>query len=129
MPSADAWLSDNEIEYTASPKSLDTLQDYLSARPVPVEILRRYGLLAYWKDRHQYTPRVAKFPLSILSAPASSVDAERAFSGGRLAVNHLQHSVGDLTFEARMAVGSWYGTPLLPSVDTATAIISGGSTD
>ncbi|KAG2092393.1 hypothetical protein BD769DRAFT_1521692, partial [Suillus cothurnatus] len=31
--------------------------------------------------------------LDFLSAPASSADAERAFSGGRLQVNHLQHGI------------------------------------
>ncbi|KAF8593693.1 hypothetical protein BDV93DRAFT_460522, partial [Ceratobasidium sp. AG-I] len=36
---------------------------------------------------------------------ASSVDAERAFSGGRLTINHLQHAMGELTFEAKMALG------------------------
>ena len=45
---------------------------------------------------------------------ASSVDAERAFSGGRLQVNHLQHNVSSQTFKARVALGSWVNTPLLP---------------
>ncbi|CUA71178.1 Putative AC transposase [Rhizoctonia solani] len=124
LPLVDGWLSDDEIGFTPSSKCVDTLRDYLSAPLVPIETLRRSGLLAYWNEQQRYTPRVAKFALSILGAPASSVDAERAFSGCRLTVNHLQHSMGDLTFEAKMAVGSWYNTPLLPSVDAAAAIIS-----
>ncbi|KIN96774.1 hypothetical protein M404DRAFT_162417, partial [Pisolithus tinctorius Marx 270] len=54
---------------------------------------------------------------------ASSVDAERAFSGGCLQVNHLQHWMGSQSFKAQVAVGSWYDTPLLPSTSSATAII------
>ncbi|KAJ6598569.1 hypothetical protein B0H10DRAFT_1636513, partial [Mycena sp. CBHHK59/15] len=46
---------------------------------------------------------------------ASSVDAERAFSGGRLQVNHLQHQTSSQTFKARVALGSWINTPLLPT--------------
>jgi hypothetical protein len=54
---------------------------------------------------------------------ASSVDAERAFSGGRLQVNHLQHQTSSQTFKARVALGSWVGTPLMPGTSTAAAII------
>jgi hypothetical protein len=54
---------------------------------------------------------------------ASSVDAERAFSGGRLQVNHLQHDVSLQTFRAQMAVGSWYNTPLMNDLRTVTSIM------
>jgi hypothetical protein len=46
--------------------------------------------------------------------PASSVDAERAFSSGRLQVGYLQHGMNSQTFKARVALGSWVNTPLLP---------------
>jgi hypothetical protein len=55
---------------------------------------------------------------------ASSVDTERAFSGGHLTINHLQHSMSELSFEAKMVVGLWFQTPLLPSVDMAAAILA-----
>ncbi len=42
------------------------------------------------------------------------MDAERAFSVGRLEVNHLQHNTSSQTFKAQMAVGSWAKTPLYP---------------
>ncbi|KAJ7911627.1 hypothetical protein B0H13DRAFT_1614349, partial [Mycena leptocephala] len=48
-------------------------------------------------------------------ASASSVDAERAFSAGRLQVNHLQHQTSSQTFKARVALGSWIHPPLMPS--------------
>jgi hypothetical protein len=53
---------------------------------------------------------------------ASSVDAERSFSGGRLQVNHLQHNTSTQTFKACVAVSSWAGTPLLPD-ETSIDII------
>ncbi|OJA21002.1 hypothetical protein AZE42_14207, partial [Rhizopogon vesiculosus] len=53
----------------------------------------------------------------------SSVDAERAFSGGRLQVNHLQHGISSQTFKAQVAVGSWLNTPLMPDLSIATTIM------
>ncbi|KAG1821483.1 hypothetical protein EV424DRAFT_1322207 [Suillus variegatus] len=61
--------------------------------------------------------------LDFLSAPASSVDAERAFSCGRLQVNHLQHGISSQAFKAQMAIGSWYKTPFLDD-KIATQILS-----
>ncbi|KAJ7918225.1 hypothetical protein B0H13DRAFT_1452602, partial [Mycena leptocephala] len=52
---------------------------------------------------------------------ASSVDAERAFSGGRLQVNHLQHQTSSQTFKARITLGSW--VPLMPDTSTAVVIL------
>ncbi|KAG1771678.1 hypothetical protein EV702DRAFT_956805, partial [Suillus placidus] len=54
---------------------------------------------------------------------ASSVDAERAFSGGRLQVNHLQHGINSQTFKAQVAVGSWYNTPLMNDLSAVTSIM------
>jgi hypothetical protein len=53
---------------------------------------------------------------------ASSVDAERAFSGGRLQVNHLQHAMSSQTFKARVALASWVNTPFLPPGTPASII-------
>ncbi|KAF8597798.1 hypothetical protein BDV93DRAFT_452266, partial [Ceratobasidium sp. AG-I] len=53
------------------------------------------------------------------------VDAERAFSAGRLTVNDLQYDLSSDTFMGKMAVGSWYGTPLHPDVSQVASIIQG----
>jgi len=45
------------------------------------------------------------------------------FFGSRLQVNHLQHHIGSQSFKAQVAVGSWYGTPLLPDSKVPTSII------
>ncbi|KAG2053088.1 hypothetical protein BDR06DRAFT_886591 [Suillus hirtellus] len=54
---------------------------------------------------------------------ASLVDAEQAFSGGCLQVNHLQHGVSSQTFKTQMAVGSWYNTPLMNDLSAVTSIM------
>ena len=54
---------------------------------------------------------------------ASSVDAERAFSVGRLEVNHLQHNTSPQTFKAQVAVGSWSRTPLYPGFSETVKIV------
>ncbi|TFK37815.1 hypothetical protein BDQ12DRAFT_607120 [Crucibulum laeve] len=59
------------------------------------------------------------------SAPASSVDAEHAFSTGRLDINHLQHQMNSQTFKAQIAVGSWAKTPLYPGFDAVKTLIQG----
>ena len=56
---------------------------------------------------------------------ASSVDAERAFSGGRLQVNHLQHGMSSQTFKAQIAIGLWIGPPIFPSINPFISIIEG----
>lgn len=62
--------------------------------------------------------------LSKLTWPsASSVDAERAFSGGRLQVNHLQHGMSSQTFKAQMAVGSWVRSDIFPTLEPFAKVI------
>ncbi|KAG2124097.1 hypothetical protein BD769DRAFT_1349387, partial [Suillus cothurnatus] len=48
---------------------------------------------------------------------------ERAFSDGRLQVNHLQHGISSQTFKAQVAVGSWFNMPLMPGLSVATHIM------
>ncbi|KAG2342539.1 hypothetical protein BDR05DRAFT_841213, partial [Suillus weaverae] len=54
---------------------------------------------------------------------ASSVDAERAFSGGLLQVSHLQHGINSQTFKAQVTVGSWYNTPLMNDLSAVTSLM------
>ncbi|KAF9471506.1 hypothetical protein BDN70DRAFT_819926 [Pholiota conissans] len=60
------------------------------------------------------------------SAPATSVDAERAFSTGWRQVNFMQHNMSSQTFKAQMAVGSWAKStsPLNPGLKYMQDIIS-----
>ncbi|KAJ7220517.1 hypothetical protein GGX14DRAFT_354451, partial [Mycena pura] len=52
---------------------------------------------------------------------ASSVDAEHAFSGGRLQVNHLQHQTSSQTLKVCVALGSWFRAPLMTSSTVTVA--------
>ncbi|KAF8240417.1 hypothetical protein L208DRAFT_1233055 [Tricholoma matsutake] len=61
--------------------------------------------------------------LDFCSAPASSVDAEHAFTVGRLEINHLQHNTSPQTFKAQVAVGSWAKTPLYPGLSETIKIV------
>ncbi|QRW12433.1 hAT family dimerization protein [Ceratobasidium sp. AG-Ba] len=102
----------------------DSIQEYLETPVVSPYVISQYGgVLAYWDSELERRPRVARLALDLLTVPASSVDAERAFSGGRLMMNRLQHRMSTRTFQAQMAIGSWYGTPLLPELDKVAEII------
>ncbi|KAG8937839.1 hypothetical protein FRC00_014639 [Tulasnella sp. 408] len=61
--------------------------------------------------------------LAYLTAPATSVGVEQAFSEGHLSVNHLQHNMAPDIFQAKMAIGSWIGTPLLSLVAEVAALL------
>jgi hypothetical protein len=65
------------------------------------------------------------FAFFLNSIIASSVDAERAFSIGRLDINHLQHNTSPQTFKAQIAVGSWARTPLYPGLSETIKIVEG----
>jgi hypothetical protein len=54
---------------------------------------------------------------------ASLVDAEPAFSVGRLEINHLQHNISPQTFKAQVAVGSWAKTSLYPGLSETIKIV------
>ncbi|KAG8733478.1 hypothetical protein FRC11_005942 [Ceratobasidium sp. 423] len=102
----------------------DPLNTYLSMPPIPKNgIERAGGLIQYWTRDAELGSDFARMALDVLTSPASSVDAERAFSGGRMAVNYQQHRMGMEAFRAKMAIGAWYGTPLMEDVDEALDII------
>lgn len=61
----------------------------------------------------------------MLNAPcaASSVDAERSFSTGRLKLNHLQHNKSSETFRAQMCLNSWDGGPFFPTLEDLGCVL------
>lgn len=120
---------------------MDDIATYLAEPPVPSSNIKDAGgYMPYWHMASKNRPCVAKMGSDFCSAPgtlqtaslsvifnfplkASSVDAERAFSTGRLEINHLQHNMNSQTFKAQMAVGSWAKTPLYPGFSEVTKII------
>lgn len=115
--------SDNEDDVFSS--NPDSIEAYLDSPTITKSELKAAGgVLKYWENRHTVTPRLARMALDFLSVPACSVDAERAFSGGRLQVCHLQHRISFQSFKAQVAVGSWYGSPVLPETKYIAGIIN-----
>ncbi|CAE6445374.1 unnamed protein product [Rhizoctonia solani] len=92
--------------------------------PVDKTEVERVGLLEYWMQETRKDDALSAMALYILGGPSSSVDAERAFSGGRMAVNYRQHRMSIATFRVKMAVGSWFDTPLLRDVNCEMRVVS-----
>ncbi|KAG8682377.1 hypothetical protein FRC08_015004 [Ceratobasidium sp. 394] len=106
--SEDEWLLENKPGISNG-SILGSIESYLHTEPVPSESIRLAGgPLKYWEAMRSSEAHsaLAKFAINHLSAPASSVDAERAFSCGRLMTNHLQHQMCPDTFCAKMAIQS-----------------------
>jgi hypothetical protein len=138
------WASSHREESVEDFSNPDSIEAYLSLPPVSKkEILDAGGVLKYWDAACCSRPHLAQMALDYLTAPgkyfhlflqfrkrlilvvpASSVDAERAFSGGRLAVNYLQQSMSSQTFRAHMSLGSWVRTPALSEEDCVTILES-----
>lgn len=53
---------------------------------------------------------MARMALDFLSAPAASVDVERAFSRGGLTVSKRRHALGDESVRAATVLGAWAAT-------------------
>ncbi|GBE89936.1 Putative AC transposase OS=Zea mays PE=2 SV=2 [Sparassis crispa] len=120
------WASSFRNEPSTSTHPIDSIDAYLESPLVSRDDVKQAGgVLAYWAQASKTRPRLARMALDFLTAPASSVDAERAFSGGRLTVNHLQHQTSSQSFKAQVAVGSWAGTPLLQDTKTCASFIGG----
>ncbi|KAF8800449.1 hypothetical protein BYT27DRAFT_7006539, partial [Phlegmacium glaucopus] len=56
--------------------------------------------------------------------PATSVDAEHAFSTGRRQVNYMQHNMSSQTFKAHVAIGSQAKTPIFPKFSDIAAMVA-----
>lgn len=41
-----------------------------------------------------------------------------------MAVNYRQHRMSLSTFRAKMALGSWFGTPLLPNIEEVVEVMN-----
>jgi len=131
------WVVATEPEENQDP---DTIATYLADPVIRLSTIKEAGgIIKYWHQAIEQRPRLAKMGLDFCSAPgkcnnshfcfysdtllASSVDAERAFSVGRLEINHLQHNTSPQTFKAQVAVGSWAKTPLYPGLSETIKIV------
>ncbi|EUC59816.1 hypothetical protein RSOL_324140 [Rhizoctonia solani AG-3 Rhs1AP] len=82
------------------------------------------GVLNYWLNEQKRGSPLGRVALDLLTAPASSVDTGRILSSSSIAASYRQHQMHLSLFRAKMAVGSWYQTPLLPEIDEVVDILN-----
>ncbi|EUC55345.1 hAT family dimerization protein [Rhizoctonia solani AG-3 Rhs1AP] len=122
--SEDEWIPNNRpLRQSADVNSIET---YLRTEHVSRHVIKLAGgPLQYWDAQRALVScsDLSRFAIDYLSAPASSVEVERAFSCGHLMTNHLQHQMSPETFQAKMALRSWYKTPLLWDVSELATVL------
>ncbi|KAI5831127.1 hypothetical protein K523DRAFT_415276 [Schizophyllum commune Tattone D] len=129
---SNRWLAmqDSQMRDTASssPPPPDAFTRYLDEPLVPRSAIESAGgVIAYWYANRELDPILSTFGCDYCSAPATSIDAERAFSEGRRQVNFMQHRMSHDTFKSLMALGSWTKAPFFDlnlAVDVLTKAVS-----
>ncbi|EJF55349.1 hypothetical protein DICSQDRAFT_74416, partial [Dichomitus squalens LYAD-421 SS1] len=100
----------------------DALEAYLEAPPLAtVKDPLAYQNTAIKSGSED--PALAHMALNFLSIPATSVDAERAFSRGRLMVNRLRTSLSDKSVRAGTVLASWARVDGLVNKSKAVAFL------
>ncbi|KDN33808.1 hypothetical protein RSAG8_13095, partial [Rhizoctonia solani AG-8 WAC10335] len=124
--SEDEWIPNNRPLWQSA--DVNSIETYLRTEPVSRKVVRLAGgPLKYWDTQKSLMScsDLARFAIDYLSAPASSVEVEHAFSCGRLMTNHLQHQMPSETFQAKMALRLWYKTPLLQDMSELATVLGG----
>jgi hypothetical protein len=88
----------------------------------PIASLNGKTVLQYWSAEKTTQPDLAEMALAYCSAPATSVDGERAFSEGRNQCAWNQRSMSSQTFRQQMSLGSWCEAPFF-DLDVAEQMI------
>lgn len=105
-------------------------------------------VLAWWADRREQYPALSRMAIDYLSIPgelwtlasrlmritnlhetlilATSVDVERVFSKGRIAVNHLRNRLSAQSTRAILCLNSWYHADIVKAVDLNKATADPG---
>jgi hypothetical protein len=79
------------------------MDEYLRAPVADSDV----DVLEWWKQNSNMYPCLARIARDYLAIPATSVPAERAFSGGADLVTDKRGSLGEDTIQACMCLGSW----------------------
>lgn len=116
-PSASQSVDDGDIENLFSEidqfgmdVSTDPIKTYLESSTEAVG-----DPIAYWASRLSHSP-LARMALDFLSAPAASVEIERAFSHGGLTVSKRRHALSDTSVRAATVLSLWAQTEgLIPT--------------
>ena len=105
-----------ELDSWGTEESDDALEAYLLSPALP----KVGDPIMYWQSQLTGGDPMARMSLDFLSAPASSVDVERAFSRGGLVVSKRRHALSDESVRASTVFGSWVS---LPGIIPETQII------
>lgn len=89
---------------------IDQLDAYLATDTVPRS--EEFDVIAFWLERQQTLPQLAKFALDCLAIPCMSDDAERSFSSGRDLITYRRNRLSADIIEATQCLRNWYGRPL-----------------
>ncbi|EKM57144.1 uncharacterized protein PHACADRAFT_64752, partial [Phanerochaete carnosa HHB-10118-sp] len=91
-----------EIDNFSTSEPSDALEAYLSSPPLP----KVGDPIMYWQSQLTGGDPLARMGLDFLSAPASFVDVERAFSQSGLTVSKQRHALSDESVRASTVFGS-----------------------
>jgi hypothetical protein len=80
------------------------LERYLGAPTVDSDV----DILDWWKQNSVAYPCLARIARDYLAIPATSVPAERVFSGGADLITKKRGSLGEETIQACMCLDSWF---------------------
>jgi hypothetical protein len=69
------------------------------------------NVLGWWKHHANEYPCLARIARDYLAIPATSVPAERVFSGGADLVTKKRGSLNEDTIQAHLSLGSWMDSP------------------
>ncbi|KAF7799642.1 hypothetical protein EIP86_010882, partial [Pleurotus ostreatoroseus] len=101
-----------EVDRWGQSTTNDPIGDYLKT-----DIVACDDVIGYWSSLVGRHP-LAQMALDFLSAPAASVDIERAFSKGGLTVTKRCHALSDESVCAATILGSWSSVEgLIPEAD------------
>ncbi|KAI0311285.1 hypothetical protein OF83DRAFT_1287643 [Amylostereum chailletii] len=96
---ANRWKSAAKTAATLpSDSDAGDIEVYLSTPPSVIDYASSATVLLYWDVRLKSQPALAHMGLSFTSSPATTIDAEHAFSEGRNQVNWNQEHTSSQTF-------------------------------
>ena len=100
----DDWFYGSEVFATNTVSAAQTeIGKYLADE----KISPKADPLVYWKNRSITSPNLAEMAKIYLAIPATSAPSERAFSQGRLIVDHTRARLTAEHLTALMCLKSW----------------------
>ncbi|KIL55104.1 hypothetical protein M378DRAFT_57624, partial [Amanita muscaria Koide BX008] len=78
--------------------------------------------LHWWYERQHIYPGLSRVAWDYLSIPATSVDVERIFSGGRVLLSYLRNRMQVETTRALLCVGEWSKKRVVTQKDILAAL-------